>query len=103
MLAALIAGRQDPAALAELAKGRMRSKVPIVTKALTGHFTAHHAFMAQLFLDRIDAHTANINTLSTRIKTLMDSFLPARELLESQSRGSANGSLRCSSPRPAPT
>jgi len=49
----------------------------------TGHFTAHHAFMAQLFLDRIDAHTADTDTLSARIETLMEPFLPARELLES--------------------
>ena len=83
MLHALIAGRRDPAGLAELAKGRMRSKIPALTEALTGHFTAHHAFLAQLFLDRIDAHTADIDTLSARIETLMDPFLPARELLES--------------------
>ncbi len=50
---------------------------------MTGHFTAHHAFLAQLFLDRIDAHTADIDTLSARIETLMEPFLPSRELLES--------------------
>jgi len=83
MLAALIAGRSDPAALAELAKGRMRTKISQLTEALTGHFSAHHAFLAQLFCDRIDAHSADINTLSTRIETLMEPFLPARELLES--------------------
>ena len=48
-----------------------------------GRFTAHHAFMTQLFLDRIDAHTRDITTLSERIDGLMKPFLPARELLES--------------------
>jgi transposase len=58
MLEALIAGRRDPAVLADLARRRMRSKIPALTEALTGRFNDHHAFMARLFLDRIDAHTA---------------------------------------------
>ena len=41
-------GAVDPAAVADLAKRRMRSKIPALTEALTGYFTAHHAFMAQL-------------------------------------------------------
>jgi transposase len=85
MLAALIDsnGTADPAGMAELAKQRMRSKIPILTEALNGHFTAHHAFMARLFLDRIDSHTRDIKTLSERIEELMEPFLPARDLLES--------------------
>jgi transposase len=83
MLEALIAGRDDPAALAELAKGRLRSKVPALTEALRGHFTTHHAFMARLFLDRIDAHTADIARLSARIDEAMAPFRDARELLTS--------------------
>ena len=61
----------------------MRSKIPVLTEALNGRFTAHHAFMTQLFLDRIDGHTKDIDTLSERIDELMKPFLPARELLES--------------------
>ena len=85
MLQALIdsAGTADPAVLADLAKRRMRSKIPVLTEALNGHFTAHHAFMTRLFLDRIDAHTKDIQALSERIAGLMEPFLPARELLES--------------------
>src|SRR4051812_32270068 len=52
MLAALIDGERDPRALAELAKGRMRVKIPALTEALTGHFDTGHAaaeFGAQLF------------------------------------------------------
>src|SRR6478609_900521 len=85
MLQALIDsnGTADPAVVAGLAKRRMRSKVPVLTEALNGHFTAHHAFMTKLFLDRIDVHTKDIETLSARIDELMKPFLPARELLES--------------------
>jgi transposase len=85
MLQALIdsQGTADPAVMADLAKRRMRSKIPVLTEALNGRFTAHHAFMTQLFLDRIDGHTRDITTLSERIDGLMKPFLPARELLES--------------------
>src|SRR6478609_5243235 len=85
MLQALIDsdGAADPAAMADLAKRRMRSKIPVLTEALNGRFTAHHAFMTQLFLDRIDGHTKDIAMLSERIDELMKPFLPARELLES--------------------
>jgi transposase len=85
MLQALIdsQGTADPAAMAELAKRRMRSKIPLLTEALNGRFTAHHAFLTQLFLDRIDGHTRDIAALSERIEELMAPFLPARVLLES--------------------
>ena len=69
--------------MADLAKRRMRSKIPVLTEALNGRFTAHHAFMTRLFLDRIDAHTRDIELLSERIDGLMEPFLPARDLLES--------------------
>lgn len=81
MLAALIEGCEDPAAIAELAQRRLRSKIPALTEALNGHFTAHHAFMARLFLDRIDAHTADIDRLSARIDEAIEPFRAARELL----------------------
>jgi transposase len=83
MLQALIEGRDDPAGIADLAKRRLRSKIPQLTEALHGHFSAHHAFMARLFLDRIDAHTADIARLSTRIEESMQPFCAARELLVS--------------------
>lgn len=81
MLEALIAGHDDPAVLAELAQRRMRSKIPALTEALTGRFSAHHGFMARLYLDRIDAHTADINRLDERIEQAMEPFRAARELL----------------------
>lgn len=82
MLEALIAGQDDPAVLAELARGRMRSKIGELTQALTGRFGDHHRFMTRLYLDRIDAHTADIERLDARIETAMEPFRGARELLE---------------------
>src|SRR5712675_1256500 len=81
MLEALIAGQRDPAVLADLAHGRMRQKIPALTEALTGRFNTHHAFMTRLFLDRIDAHSADIARLDARIEEAMAPFRLARELL----------------------
>ena len=53
MLTALIDGERDPRVLAELAKGRMRAKIPELAQALDGHFEDHHARMARSILDRM--------------------------------------------------
>lgn len=81
MLEALIAGQRDPAALADLAKARMRQKIPALSEALRGRFTEHHAFMTRLYLDRIDAHDADIARLDGRIEEAMAPFRAVRELL----------------------
>lgn len=41
MLEALIAGNTDPTAMADLARYRLRAKIPQLTEALAGRFTAH--------------------------------------------------------------
>ena len=68
MLAALIAGQTNPHELAALARRNMRAKTSVLQEALTGHFTDHHAFMLGMMLARIDALTAQIGTLTTRIE-----------------------------------
>ena len=42
MLDALISGTTDPEILAQLARGRLRSKIPALREALEGRFCAHH-------------------------------------------------------------
>jgi transposase len=81
MLEALIAGDRDPAVLAELAKRRLRSKIPALTEALTGRFTEHHAFLARVHLDLIDRHTAAIDKLTDRIEAVIEPFQGFRELI----------------------
>src|SRR6185312_13712768 len=58
MMAALIAGERDPAVLADLARGRLRSKTARLSEGLTGRFTEHHAFLLTQMLHRVDAITA---------------------------------------------
>jgi hypothetical protein len=48
MLAEMIDGERDPRRLAELAKGRLRSRIPQLAEALTGHFDEHHARSGRL-------------------------------------------------------
>ena len=81
MLDALIAGQRDPAALAELAKRRMRSKIAQLTEALTGRFSDHHAFLARVHLNLIDQHSHAIDELTTRIEVVIEPFRAARELI----------------------
>jgi transposase len=45
MLEALMAGPRDVEALADLARGRLRTKRHQLTEALQGYFTAHHSFL----------------------------------------------------------
>jgi len=81
MLDALIRGERDPAVLADLAKRRLRSKIPALTEALTGRFGAHHAFLARLHLDLIDQHTRAIDELTRRIEVVIEPFRDARDLM----------------------
>jgi transposase len=81
MLDALIGGQRDPAVLADLAKRRMRSKIPELTEALTGRFSEHHGFLAQLHLDLIDNHSRAIDELTGRIEVVVAPFRHVRDLL----------------------
>src|SRR5215212_1893316 len=74
MLQALIEGQRDPAVLAELAKQRLRAKIPELTEALTGRFSDHHAFLARLYLDAIDQRSQAITDLTTRIEVVIEPF-----------------------------
>lgn len=81
MIEALIAGQDDPAAMAELAKAMLRTKIPMLTQALRGRFTDHHAFLAQVHLDLIDQHTVAIDRLTDRIEVAIQPFRTFRELI----------------------
>jgi transposase len=76
MIDALIAGERDPRVLAELARGAMRGKRAALVEALTGRFDDHHAELAQMLLDEIDALTAKAERLTLRIEETI-SAIPA--------------------------
>jgi transposase len=74
MLRALIAGRDDPAAVAQLAKGRLRTKQGQLAKALTGKMTAHQRFLLQEQLEHIEELEVRIERLSQELEERLRPF-----------------------------
>jgi transposase len=64
ILAALVEGRADPATMAELAKRRLRSKIPLLEQALTGLVREHHRRLLAIQLAHIDFLDEQIDVLS---------------------------------------
>jgi transposase len=71
MIEALIAGQRDPQVLAGLARGKMRAKHDRLAGALEGRFDDHHGELARMLLDQIDALTAHIDTITSRVGELI--------------------------------
>jgi transposase len=67
MLAELAAAQADAACLADLARGRMRSKIPELEKALTGLIQPHHRFLLARQLAHIDFLDEQIEEISAEI------------------------------------
>jgi transposase len=82
MLAELVAGQTDPAALAGLAKGRLRDKLPALERALTGRFGPHHRYLVPRILAAIDFLDGEIDDLSARIAELERPFDAALDRLD---------------------
>jgi transposase len=77
MIEALIAGQRDPKVLAELARGRLRVRRAALVEALTGRFDDHHAELARILLDHIDALGGQIERLTSRIEELIAAIAAA--------------------------
>jgi transposase len=67
MLEAIIAGEQDAAKLAQLAKGTLRNKIPQLQLALEGNITGHHRFMLRQWLDTLEFTDKKIAALEQQI------------------------------------
>jgi transposase len=82
MLQAIIAGESDPAQLADLARRRLREKIPQLQEALYGKITEHHRWMLALLWDQLAATEAFIARLDERIAQLTRPQQPALEKLD---------------------
>jgi transposase len=77
MMAALIAGERNPQVLAQMARSRMRTKIPQLEEAFVGYFTDHHRFLLAKMLARIDALDADIADVETQIEAQIAPFADA--------------------------
>ncbi len=82
MLEALIRGENDPEILADLAKGRLRAKLPQLGQALLGRVTDHHRFLLRQLLKQVDQLADLIGTFSQRIDEAMAPFASTRDRLQ---------------------
>lgn len=73
-LPALAEGTTDPAVLADLARGRLRGKLPALRAALTGRFRPHHAFIVGQLLAHLDYVDEAIGALSSEIESRLVPF-----------------------------
>lgn len=73
MLKAIIAGKDDPVALAQLARRRLRSKIPELEQALTGRIRDSHRLLLSLHLEHID----DLNAKLERLEQQIDRALPS--------------------------
>jgi transposase len=75
MLDALVEGCDDPHALAELARGKLRGKMAELTQALEGHVTEHHRFMLQQLLNHLALLEQQIACFDERIEEALRPFV----------------------------
>jgi transposase len=82
MIRALIAGQEDPGDLADLARQRLRRKLPELRAALHGQVTEHHRFLLRLLMSHLDSLEGLIATLGARIAAVMPPFAAVVERLQ---------------------
>jgi transposase len=81
MLAALLGGEQDADALAELARGRLREKLPLLRRALVGRMHPYHLILIERILAHVDFLEESIATLQAEIDRCLIPFAQAVALL----------------------
>ena len=81
MIRALIEGRDDPGELAELARGRLRAKLPQLEQALEGRVTGHHRFLLRELMRQLDFLEQQVARFEEQIARGMPPFEWAAELL----------------------
>jgi transposase len=74
MLDALVSGTTDPKLLADLAKGKLRKKIPALREALEGRFEPLHALLIGAILAHLDFLDEQIDRLSQAIEEQLGPF-----------------------------
>jgi transposase len=82
MLAALLSGEQDAVAMAALARGRLRAKLPALRQALEGRVTAQQRVLLRHILAHLDFLDGQLAQLTAEIETAQTPFADAVALLQ---------------------
>jgi transposase len=82
MLDALKRGQASPEEMAELAKGRMRSKLPLLKLALEGRMEDHHRQLLSIQLDRLDRLDRDLKQMDAKIESKLKPYERQMELLD---------------------
>jgi transposase len=81
MLTAILGGEAAPEVLAELAKGRLRAKLPALRQALDGRVKSHHRVLLGQLLAHIEFLEGSIAQLTEEIERALTPFEDAATLL----------------------
>jgi transposase len=81
MIEAMIDGERDPKVLAQMAKARLRAKIPQLEEAFSGTFGTHHATVCRQVIEHIDFLDRSIATLTADITTRLCPFEAAVTIL----------------------
>jgi transposase len=82
MLKALLEGNADPEALADLARGKLRKKLPLLREALEGYFRPHHRFLLEQIFSHLDFLDGAIEEISKEVERRLDPFVEKIETLK---------------------
>jgi len=83
MLDAILSGQDDPEILADLARGRLRAKLPDLRKALDGRIRPHHEVLLVRILAHIDFLEESLTELLVEMEQYLDPFEEAMVLVQS--------------------
>jgi transposase len=96
MLEALLEGQTDPEVLADLAKGKLRKKLPELKKALHGRFSTHHRFLLEQILGHLDFLDEAIEKISEEVATRtapFDELIQFMDTIPGVDRKAAEGTI----------
>jgi transposase len=81
MIEAMIEGERDPKVLAQMAKSRLRAKIPQLEEAFSGRFGSHHALVCRQVIEHIDFLDRSIATLTADVTDRLCPFESAVTIL----------------------
>lgn len=82
ILQALMEGEQTPEEMAQLAKGRLRGKIPELVESLKGYLSEHHRYLLEKSLKHLEFLEDSIEELEQRINACLEPYQRDCELLQ---------------------